>query len=651
MAKGYRPVDRDQAFLFPPDMRVWLPADHPVHLVIAAVEQMDTSAFHAQRKTGGAGAAGYDPDMLVTVLVWAHAHELTSSRRMEGLCRTDVAFRLICAQNLPDHSTIARFRKDFGGAVPGFFAGVLVLCARLGMGRLGTVALDGTKIAASASKAANRTEKRLRELAEQAVAAHAAADEAEDELYGRGRRGDEVPPEAAAWSPRRRAGRIAEALAQLEAEREAEQAEQDAKAEQFRERQRAGQRTGCSPAGAAVALAEENLARVIAARQAQLAEQAAAGRPRRGRGAGVEDYCRVREAAAKVVRARARAAEAERKAAAKAGPGPVRNVTDPDSRLMPGPGGGGFGQYCNAQNVVSEDKLVIATQVTDDPADMAWFGPMMEQAEQAAALIEAHRPPGPDGGEPDGRPGGITQALADAGYCSEDNLTCPGPDRLIAVGKRRDLEKPPVTRTRTPPARTGAGPPSRPCANGSGPKTGSPPTASAATSPRPPTATSSTTWDSASYPCAASPKPPPNGPSPAPSTTCSRPSPPATSPPPPWPPWPADAGQPGPATRARIPGPAGKAIPHQPGKPFRNSPVDRHVAAGTAAMWCRCAVAVPVGSSGPEDTADGGRPSRAEAADGSGAARRPHAAARTARRPWMPRTGRAGPASRRAGRR
>jgi hypothetical protein len=355
---------------------------------------------------------------------------------------------VICALNLPDHCTIARFRKDFGEAVPGFFAEVLILCARLGMGRLGTVALDGTKIAANASKAANRTEARLRELAEQAVAAHAAQDAADDELFGAGRRGDELPAEegAGSWSPRRRAERIAEALAQLEAERRAAEAEQQAKAEQFRARQQAGQRTGPAPAGAAVALAEENLARVRAARAAQLAEleqQYAAGRPRRARTAGVDDYCRVREAAAKVERARERAAEAERKAAAKAGPGPVRNVTDPDSRLMPAPGGGGFGQYCNAQNVVSEDKLIIATQVTDDPAGMAWFGPMMEQAAAAAALIEAHRPPpAPDGSaEPDRGPGQIARAPADAGYCSEDNLTCPGPDRLIAAGKRRDLEK------------------------------------------------------------------------------------------------------------------------------------------------------------------------------------------------------------------
>jgi transposase len=159
-------------------MREWLPDGHPVWLVIDALGQMDTSAFHAGRRVGGAGAAGYDPDMLLGVLVWAYAHRETSSRRMEGLCATDVAFRVICGGNLPDHSTIARFRKDFGEAVPGFFAQVLILCARLGMGRLGTVALDGMKIAASASKAANRTEKRLRELAGQAVAAHAAADAA-----------------------------------------------------------------------------------------------------------------------------------------------------------------------------------------------------------------------------------------------------------------------------------------------------------------------------------------------------------------------------------------------------------------------------------------------------------------------------------------
>jgi transposase len=451
MAKGYRPVDRDQPFLFPPDMREWLPADHPVWLVIRVVGgHMDTSAFHAGRKTGGAGTAGYDPDMLVTVLVWAYAHGVRSSREIERRCGTDVAFRVICAGNLPDHATFARFRGDFAEAVAAFFTEVLVLCARLGMGKLGTVALDGMKIAANASKAANRTEEGLAKLAEQAVAAHAAADQAEDALFGAGRRGDEVPEEA--WRPRRRDERIAAALAGLRAEREAAEQAEAARAEAFRARQRTGQRTGCSPAAAAVQLAEENLARVRAARAARLAEleeRYAAGQPRRGRAAGIDDHCRVREAAAKLVAARARAAGAERKAAEREenrkGPGPVRNITDPDSRLMP-VRGGGFTQGYNTQNMTSEDKLIIATELTDDPTGMAWLEPMLAAAEDAAALIGAHRPaPGPgqdgNGGQGGGPGGGIGLALADAGYCSEANLTCPGPDRLIAVGKRRDLEK------------------------------------------------------------------------------------------------------------------------------------------------------------------------------------------------------------------
>jgi hypothetical protein len=101
--------------------------------------------------------------------------------------------------------------------------------------------------------------------------------------------------------------------------------------------------------------------------------------------------------------------------------------------------GGGFIQGYNTQNVTSEDKLVIATELTDDPTDMAWFAPMMTRAEDAAALIAAHRPAPAPGRAPDN--GGIKLALSDCGYCSEANLTCPGPDRLIAVAKRRDREK------------------------------------------------------------------------------------------------------------------------------------------------------------------------------------------------------------------
>src|SRR5258707_2931093 len=361
MAKRYRPVDRDQPYLFPPSMRDWLPEDHPVWLVIRAVEEhMDTSAFHALRHTGGPGTAGYDPDMLVTVLTWAYAHQVTSSRRIEQLCGTDVAFRVICAGNTPRHVTIAEFRKAFPEAIGQFFAQVLALCARLGMGKLGVVALDGMKIAANASKPANRTGETLRKLAAETVARHGETDAAEDDLFGAGAAGDEVPQDA--WSPRRRAGRIAAALASLAAGRAA------AEAERARKEAQGGRKEDQYLAGAA------------------------AGRPRAGHspaGAAVE------LAVMKVERARAAAAAARAAERDKDRKKPVRNITDPDARLMP-VRGGGFIEGYNTQNVTSEDGLVIATELTDDTTDTAWFEPMLRQAEDAAAFITAHRPAAQD---------------------------------------------------------------------------------------------------------------------------------------------------------------------------------------------------------------------------------------------------------------
>jgi transposase len=449
MAKGYRPVVREQPFLLPPDMREWLPAGHPVWLVIEAVAgHLDTSAFHAARRTGGPGTAGYDPDMLVTVLMWAYAQGVTSSRRIEELCGTDVAFRVICAGSFPDHVTIARFRAGFPGAVEDLFREVLVLCAKLGMGKLGTVALDGMKITANASKAANRTEQALRKLAAERVAAHAATGAAEDELFGEGRRGDEVPAEVA--TPASRDARIARALAELEAERKAAEVEREAQARAYLAALEAGQPVSRAPAVAAVAAARMRLERAeaqqrakVAAWEAQRAAEDAAG-IKRGPGGrkpfAPEAHAGVAKARAALERAEARAAERERKAAAKKGPGPVRNITDPDSRLMP-VRGGGFIQGYNPQNVTSEDKLIIATELTQDTTDTAWFEPMLRQAEDAAALIAAHRPLPPRGSPHSTDDDSLALFLADAGYCSEHNLTIAGPDRLIATGKLRDLEQ------------------------------------------------------------------------------------------------------------------------------------------------------------------------------------------------------------------
>ena len=143
--------------------------------------------------------------------------------------------------------------------------------------------------------------------------------------------------------------------------------------------------------------------------------------------------------------------------------------------------------------MTSEDGLIIATELTADTADTGWFEPMLRAAGDAAAAIAAHR--GGSRPAPARTGGGIGLVLADAGYCSEDNLTAPGPDRLIVTGKRRSLEKAARDAGAAP---AGAGPPPGRCAPGCKPKTASPPTATAATSPRPRTATSSTTWASGS---------------------------------------------------------------------------------------------------------------------------------------------------------
>src|SRR6266851_2637193 len=433
MAKRYRPVRRDQPFLFPPDMREWLAEDHPVWLVITAVEDhMDTRAFHAGRNTGGAGTAGYDPDMLVTVLVWAYAHQVTSSRRIEQLCQTDVAFRVICAGNTPRHVTIAEFRKAFGEAIGPFFAQVLALCARLGMGKLGVEALDGMKIAANASKSANRTEETLARLAAETVARHGETDEAEDDLFGGGVSGDEVPEDA--WRPGRRDERIAAALASLRAGRAAaERAEAD-KAQAWRERQRDGQPTGRAPAASAVALAGEKVERARAAQQARVDKweaAAAAGRAPRGPAPAPADdnYIRVRQALAKLQKAQARAVAAAARAAEKeknrAGPGPVRNITDPDARLMP-VRGGGFIEAYNTQNVTSQDGLVIATELTDDTTDTAWFEPMLRAAEDAAAFITARRPAPAPAGPPAASPGDAASGAAHQPASTAPDATAAG---------------------------------------------------------------------------------------------------------------------------------------------------------------------------------------------------------------------------------
>ena len=148
-----------------------------------------------------------------------------SSRRIEDLCVTDVAFRVICADDVPDHSTIARFRRENREAVAELFARVLELAAEAGLGRVGKVALDGTRIAANASYGANRRRSWLRQQVDEAMAEADRVDAEEDGLFGEDTNPSRVPEP---WSdPAARAERIRAALARAEqAAAEAAQAEE-----------------------------------------------------------------------------------------------------------------------------------------------------------------------------------------------------------------------------------------------------------------------------------------------------------------------------------------------------------------------------------------------------------------------------------------
>ena len=133
MAKSYRPVQRDQPFLLPPDMRDRLPADHLVWFLVETVDALDTTAFHAGRR-GGVGAAAYDPDMLLALLIYACCEGVRSSRQIERRCLSDVAVRVLCAQDVPDHATIARFRCEHDDVFAALFTQVLQVAAGAGAG-------------------------------------------------------------------------------------------------------------------------------------------------------------------------------------------------------------------------------------------------------------------------------------------------------------------------------------------------------------------------------------------------------------------------------------------------------------------------------------------------------------------------------------
>jgi transposase len=215
MGQRFVACDREQSFLMPPDVREWLPPRHLAWFVIDAVAEMNLHEFYAAHRVDGRSRPPYDPAMMVGLLLYAYARGIRSSRVIERACEEDVAFRVLAAQQRPDHATIARFVERHQEAIAGLFGEVLTLCARSGLVKVGVIAVDGTKVHANASRDENVDYEQLaREIVEEAKT----VDAAEDERFGE-ERGDELPPEFATAQGRR--GWLREAKQRLEVERAA----------------------------------------------------------------------------------------------------------------------------------------------------------------------------------------------------------------------------------------------------------------------------------------------------------------------------------------------------------------------------------------------------------------------------------------------
>src|ERR687885_2243265 len=154
MGQNFLVCDREQAFLLPPDVREWLPEGHFAWFVIDAVAQMDLAAFYGAYRQDGHGRAAFDPAVMVPVLLYGYARGIRSSRAIERACEEDVAFRVLAAHQVPDHTTIARFRQRHQDALAGVFGAVLALCADAGLVCAAVLAVDGTKLHANASERA-----------------------------------------------------------------------------------------------------------------------------------------------------------------------------------------------------------------------------------------------------------------------------------------------------------------------------------------------------------------------------------------------------------------------------------------------------------------------------------------------------------------
>ena len=219
MAYNLLSCERDQSYLMPPSMRDWLSEGHLAWFIVDAVGQMDLREFYAVYRSDGWGAAAYDPGMMVAILLYGYCVGVRSSRRIARALEEDVGFRVVAANRQPDFRTICRFRAERAEAFEELFVEVLRLCHEAGLVKLGVVALDGTKVAANAALATNRSHQAIEEEVRRMLAEAKAMDAEEDANYGPDRRGDELPEGLGGRTERLK--RLKEAKERLQREAEA----------------------------------------------------------------------------------------------------------------------------------------------------------------------------------------------------------------------------------------------------------------------------------------------------------------------------------------------------------------------------------------------------------------------------------------------
>ncbi len=415
----------------PPDPRDWLPEGHLAWFVLASVEEMDLAAFYGSYRQDGWGRAAFEPSMMVSLLLYAYARGERSSRGIERRCVEDVAYRVIAAQQTPDHATIARFRVRHETALAELFSEVLGLCRESGLVKVGLIAIDGTKVHANASHHSNLDYEQLaREILKEA----GDLDAAEDELYGDAR-GDELPEHLRTSEGRRAALRAAkEKLARERAGKEDPRAEAaDAESQ--------GVELVLDPE-AIVARVQGRKGWVREARHQLDEHRRLAAQPiprsRAERLLGAEqrlqENLRVEQeandayehhrATAVTKDGRRFGARPNLYVAPEVPPGKI-NVTDLDSRNVKTPRS--YTQGYNVQAAVNEHQIVLAAEVTLTSPDFGQLEPMVKATRRELQQIGVSEAP--------------RIAVADSGYWHEnqiDNVVSNGTQVLIPpdAGKR-----------------------------------------------------------------------------------------------------------------------------------------------------------------------------------------------------------------------